>query len=269
MPNWGVMIDPRLCPPGWRPLQQALALTGGGVVTLVGAGGKTTLMFSLARQLAAPDTPVLTTTTTKIQLPTEDHSPHLLEVRHAGGLLERLERLDTIPSHLTALSPVEDHPEKRTGLDPSGIDSIAAGGRLRWILVEGDGAARKPLKAPADHEPVIPASCTHVIVVAGLDGLGRPLIETHVHRADLFSKLSGLPLGEAVTPEALAAVANHPEGGRKGVPAGARITLLLNKADHWGWRSAGRSIRRYLDANRGGDLRVVVGSAMKGRGVRL
>jgi probable selenium-dependent hydroxylase accessory protein YqeC len=261
------MMIPVSRPPGWIPLCQALDLTHGGVVTLVGAGGKTTLMFALARRLASQQRPVLTTTTTKIQLPPQHQSPHLLEVEHAADLLYRLDRLDTIPAHLTALAPEAAQPGKRKGLAPAEIDILSASGRFRWIIVEGDGAARKPLKAPAEHEPVIPASCTHVIVLAGLDGIGRPLDDSSVHRAALFAKLSGLTPGEAVTPEALAKVLTHPLGGRKGVPGEARMTLFLNKADRWSWQPEAQAVGRYLSNNQGADLRVIAGSAQKGGAV--
>jgi molybdenum cofactor cytidylyltransferase len=88
-----------------------------------------------------------------------------------------------------------------------------------------------------------------------------------VHRPDLFANLSGLTPGEAVTPEALARVLNHPLGGRKGVPGDARLTLLLNKADRWGWRPAAEAVSRYLRDNGGADLRVLAGSAQKGGAV--
>jgi probable selenium-dependent hydroxylase accessory protein YqeC len=250
----------------WLPLNHALALTGGGVVTLVGAGGKTTLMFALAKQLAALEGSVLTTTTTKIEPPTPTQSIHLIEARHAGALLTQLDRLESVPSHLTTLAPAGHPPEKRAGLTSSDIDIIAASGRFRWIIVEGDGAARKPLKAPADHEPVIPTSSRHVVLVAGLDSLGRPLTEKAVHRADRFAALSGLALGAPVTAEALARVVNHPAGGRKGVPEGARLTLFLNKADRFAWQSAADGIHQYLMENGGMDLSVVAGSAQAGIG---
>jgi probable selenium-dependent hydroxylase accessory protein YqeC len=254
-------------PSEWIPLNQALGLTGGGVVTLVGAGGKTTLMFALARQLAALEGPVLTTTTTKIEPPSQAQSAHLFEAQHAQALLRHLEGLENVPAHLTVLSPVRQHPEKRTGLSPPDIDALAASRWFRWIIVEGDGAARKPLKAPAEHEPVIPPSCRQVIVVAGLDGLGQPLTEKAVHRAERFAALSGLNLGEAVTAEALAKVVNHPYGGRKGVAPGARLTLLLNKADRSVWQSAADSVHRYLMNNGGTDIHLVVSSAQKGQAI--
>ena len=53
-------------------LGQALMLGDGGVISLVGAGGKTSLMFKLAHELSKTGEPVLTTTTTKIFEPGPD-----------------------------------------------------------------------------------------------------------------------------------------------------------------------------------------------------
>jgi probable selenium-dependent hydroxylase accessory protein YqeC len=46
-----------------RLLSDNLPLKGGGVISFVGAGGKTTLMFRLARELAEAGKSVLVTTT--------------------------------------------------------------------------------------------------------------------------------------------------------------------------------------------------------------
>ena len=48
-------------------LRHSLNLNGGGVISIVGAGGKTALMFRMARELAGGGDRVLTTTTTKIK----------------------------------------------------------------------------------------------------------------------------------------------------------------------------------------------------------
>ena len=59
-------------------LRQGLALGRKGVISLVGAGGKTSLMFRLAHELAASGETVLTTTTTKILRPTAEQSKHIV-----------------------------------------------------------------------------------------------------------------------------------------------------------------------------------------------
>ena len=89
----------------------------------------------------------------------------------------------------------------------------------------------RPFKAPAAHEPVIPVETTLVVPVVGADVFGRPLDAEHVHRPELVSALSGAPLGAPITPEIVAAVLAHPDGGRKNVPAGARVVVLINKVE--------------------------------------
>ena len=62
-------------------------LADGGVVSLVGAGGKTSLMFRLARELTKAGGTVLTTTTTKIFEPTPDQAARVILAESASGLL--------------------------------------------------------------------------------------------------------------------------------------------------------------------------------------
>jgi molybdenum cofactor cytidylyltransferase len=98
------------------------------------------------------------------------------------------------------------------------------------LLIEADGSRRRPLKAPASHEPAIPDWVSTVGVVAGLSGLGRPLDAEWVHRPGQFARLSGLDLGSPVTVEGLARLLAHPQGGLKAIPTGARRVALLNQA---------------------------------------
>jgi probable selenium-dependent hydroxylase accessory protein YqeC len=76
--------------------------------------------------------------------------------------------------------------------------------------------------------------------------LGQPLDDDHVHRAELVSALGGAPLGSPVTPELVARVLAHPEGGRKGVPPGARMVVMINKADALADRGPARETAQRL-----------------------
>jgi probable selenium-dependent hydroxylase accessory protein YqeC len=89
----------------------------------------------------------------------------------------------------------------------------------------------RPFKAPADYEPVIPAQTTLVVPVVGADVFGKPLDADHVHRPELIRALTGAPMGTPITPAIVARVLAHPEGGRKGVPARARVVVLINKVE--------------------------------------
>jgi len=59
-------------------LTDSLGLQEREVISLVGAGGKTTLMFRLARELLLAGRKVVTTTTTKILEPTPEETPCLI-----------------------------------------------------------------------------------------------------------------------------------------------------------------------------------------------
>jgi molybdenum cofactor cytidylyltransferase len=119
------------------------------------------------------------------------------------------------------------------------------------ILNEADGSRMRPFKAPAGHEPVIPVETTLVVIVVGADILGKPLDADHVHRPELVAALCGVPLGTRITPEIVARVLTHPEGGRKGVPVGARVVALINKVESLPDRTAARETAECLLRERG------------------
>ena len=87
------------------------------------------------------------------------------------------------------------------------------------------------MKAPDTHEPAIPDFIEIAVVVASLAALGKPLTEEYVHRPEIFSKLSGLKIGEPITGDAIVQVLTHPKGGLKNIPPQARRVVLLTQAD--------------------------------------
>gem|GEM_PF-5985489 len=74
-------------------LQKALDLEGGGVVSLVGAGGKTSLMFRLAKEFSDAGESVLSTTTTKIMMPDRHQSPQIILAASPQAVLEKAKKL--------------------------------------------------------------------------------------------------------------------------------------------------------------------------------
>ncbi|MCA1959754.1 MAG: putative selenium-dependent hydroxylase accessory protein YqeC [Desulfomonile sp.] len=197
------------------------------VVALVGAGGKTSGMFRLAAEIAATGRRVVTTTTTKIFPPAAGQSPALL-------LLDKDPRLETLPRLLA------DTPHVTVGrnlLSSGKLDGISESD-LETILqladvavVEADGAAGRPVKAPEPWEPVIPAVVDLVIPVVGLDCVGKPATGATVFRLERFLSVVGIREGEPITPFALARLFAGPEGALFRVPSRARVTPLLNKID--------------------------------------
>jgi len=229
-----------------------------GVIALVGAGGKTTLMFGLAHELARAGENVLTTTTTKIYFPLPQQSRHVIIcenlteiIKQAQALLHRSHHITAASGYLSAAANYKkdgkkNEAQKLVGFQPEMIQRLWETGLFRHILVEADGAARRPLKAPASHEPVIPVQTKKVLALIGLKAMGKPLNEKWVFRANIYSQLSGLPLNAPVTPQSVATVLLHPEGILQGCPANIPCDLFLNQADDQHTFNAGRKIVTHL-----------------------
>lgn len=209
-----------------------LKLSDRGVVSIIGAGGKTSLMFRLAKELAESGKKVLTTTTTKIFMPGPDESPETIITDSIDELIEKSKSCLSRFNHFSAGCKQVADPKKLKGFDPVIIDQLWEAACFDWIIVEADGARRKPLKATDIHEPLVPGMTTHLIHVTGLDAVGKTLDDDHVHRAQLFSNNTGLPMGETIDEQSIATSANL-EIKKAGAAISAAFLsfAFLNKAD--------------------------------------
>jgi molybdenum cofactor cytidylyltransferase len=230
------------------------------VVALTGGGGKTALMFRLADELVAAGRHVVTTMTTRIFVSQMARAPVCLALHGESTLLAQLPEALSEHGHVLVAGGAAVEPDKAAGVTPEFVDRLAGHPAVGAVLVEADGARRRPFKAPAAHEPVIPASATVVAPVVGLDVLGRPLTADAVHRPELAAALTGAALGDPVTPELIATVLAHPAGGAKGVPAAARLIPFLNKTENEATLAAARHIARLLLARPLVDS-VIIGAA--------
>src|SRR5262245_11183083 len=210
-------------------LSEALRMRTDDVVALVGGGGKTTAMFRLAREIVEAGGQAITTTTTRIFAAQIALAP--AHIAAAAATREGVGAALSVHGHVLVIGPSDPGTGKADGVSLNLFRSLRAWCPGAAILNEADGSRMRPFKAPAEHEPVIPAETTLVVPVGGAQVFGRPLDAEHVHRAELASALSGAPLGTSITPAIVARGLAHPEGGRKGVPAGARTVVLINKVE--------------------------------------
>jgi molybdenum cofactor cytidylyltransferase len=217
-------------------LLEALQLKQPACLAWVGAGGKTTAMFQLARQLIPP---VVVTTTTHLARQQTGLADRFLELETPLQVRQACQDIDQV----TLLVGRSEDPLRVGSLPSPGLTELWAISQEKDIslLIEADGSHMRPIKAPGPHEPVIPSWVNMVVVVAGLSGLGKPLLET-VHRPEIFARLSGLSLGDSVTGQALSAVLSHPLGGLKNMPSECRRVVLLNQADSPELQSQANSI---------------------------
>jgi molybdenum cofactor cytidylyltransferase len=208
-------------------LSQSLRLSSTPRLAFVGAGGKTTALFRLAREYHSP---VLVTTTTHLS----QEQVRLGDQHYTITSPEQIARLQ--PHDIQGVCVFTGPPDgsgRLTGLPGPIMENLLrlADALSVPLLIEADGSRQLPVKAPASHEPVIPTFVDTVVVVAGLSALGKPLSSQVVHRPEEFARLSGLSSGEPIDPAALRRVLVHADGGLKGIPPGARRILLLNQAD--------------------------------------
>lgn len=102
--------------------------------------------------------------------------------------------------------------DKVVGVPPVWVDKLAGSAPHAWILVEADGARGRLLKAPAPHEPVVPAGTHFTVGVLNLAVIGRPLSPANTHRLALVAKIINKQAGELVEWRDLACLAVHEQG---------------------------------------------------------
>ncbi len=208
-------------------LVPCLVLPERGVVTIYGAGGKTSLMETLTRELTARKKTVIQTTTTKIFRPEgvpvvigED----LTAVREQVGA--------AIDSHGLAVLGAAHLPEdKLAGIDPAWPESLLEHHIADYVIIEADGSARKPIKGYASYEPVFPTHSDLLIPVLGIEAIGQPITSNNVHRSDAFRKLTGAQLEEPLTVSHFVRCLLHMIDLGKTRSAAVPVVPLINKID--------------------------------------
>jgi probable selenium-dependent hydroxylase accessory protein YqeC len=247
-----------------KSLVEALALGVREHIALVGGGGKTTLMFALAEEMKRKGKRVITSTTTKVwQREALQSEKVLLLGDDADWRNSRGGELNGGGTLFVGRSILDSG--KVEGISPSLADEIYGNSRFHYLVVEADGAAGHPLKAPAEHEPVIPSSVTMVVGVMGLEAIGACLDKATAFRIEEIKRITGLEPGSILTPGGLAKVFLHPAGVFKGMPESARRVVFLNKRDLIERNREAEELADILLTDPLGKIdRVVIGSLRKG-----
>lgn len=242
-------------------LADAFQVGAGDVVSLVGAGGKSTVLYGLVTELRQRGLTVIATTTTHIQSP-DEASPHttppLVLASEESNWLETV-RMRVARYGAATVVGARIRDDKLKGIEPREADLLAK--MADALVVEADGARGRSLKAPLSHEPAIPPTTTLTVAIAAIDALGELLDETHVHRLEEVVKLAGASPGAGITPEILALALYRGYSGR--VPQKSRVVFFLNKADDARLREAEDVGKLLLSL---GATDVVFGAAQKPRG---
>jgi len=193
---------------GITPLEKRIAL--------VGAGGKTTLLFALAEELCRQGRRVIVTTSTHIRRP----EGFFITGSDRTGALRALDEQGVVV--LGSGVP------QRKLCAPEAAFLAELAEHANHVLIEADGSRMLPAKAPADHEPVLDGDEALVIAVTGWKAFGHRIQEV-CHRPERVMSLLGKAENAVLTPADAALLLASPQGGRKLVKH--RFAAVINQVD--------------------------------------
>ena len=156
------------------------------IISVVGSGGKTTLIKKLAARYRSEGKTVLVTTTTHMFIEEET-----LLTDDADTIIGALQKTGY------AMAGIPDG-QKIKALSKETFDKLCAFADV--ILVEADGSKCLPLKYPNATEPVIPENTDEIIVVCGLNAIGQKAKDV-CHRIELVKKCLGIDDNTLIMPE--------------------------------------------------------------------
>ncbi|ALS01113.1 hydroxylase [Enterococcus silesiacus] len=181
-------------------LSNCFDLQGRQVISLIGSGGKTSLMWYLAN--CYRNKKVLVSTTTKIGRSNEClydffYSDYFSDLGKDGVGITLAGKVTAEGYKLSSL-PLTDFQ--------------AACQRFDKVFLEADGSKQLPLKGWETFEPVIVPETTVTIGLVPISVLGRPIDRRTIHRLELFLRATGANEGELITEATLAEIIASPTG---------------------------------------------------------
>ncbi len=204
-------------------LHGALGISGGDVVAFAGAGGKSSAILQVARELTEAGMTVITVPTTKMFLGEVERLGPLVASEDPQELSANVKAALYGGDTSVVVGKARISKNRVDGVGPDVVGDLAPLADV--VLVEADGSRRRPIKGTATHEPVLPSSATLVVAVGNVSALGSPVDEVHVHRPAVFSDLTGVGPGQSITARAFARALV--EGSLAKVPENARTAALI------------------------------------------
>lgn len=206
------------------------------VISFVGAGGKSTSINLLAKEFKEQGKRVLITTTTKIYYPDhKDNDKFIL-----GEIPMEYKPIEGSIS-IFGKSMVNG---KIKGPSLKELEKIYNRNIFDIILIEGDGAKRKPITAPGLHEPVVPDFTDVTIGIIGLDAIGKPLDEKNSHRPEILREIFKVQIPHIINSKDIIKLIIDENGLFKN--AGGKRMVFLNKADNEEFKLIGYEIQQRL-----------------------
>ncbi len=210
-------------------LSHLLDLPPHPLIAIVGAGGKTTTMYTLAHELAQHGKRIITTTTTNIFPPQSGETDTLIISPDTPTLLIMIQSAWPYHHHITVAASTTSA-GKLAGLQPDQPHQLLTQSGADAIIVEADGARHRMIKAPAEHEPLIPTHTNLVLLMLSAEAINQTLNSEIAHRPERIAALLDMNQGEILTPTRIANLMLNEQGGLKHIPETAVTYLLITHA---------------------------------------
>ena len=172
------------------------------VISVVGAGGKTSLIYAMSKEFSNRKIHHGIFTTTHMWPVAAEAFRHTLGSRTPSGKIG---------------------PPKEEDIEKLLAEKIP-------VLIEADGSRGFPCKAPEAWEPVLREETTHVFGVIGASCLGKTVAES-CHRSGRVMELLKCGPGHRLTPGDLVRLGTSPEGLKKDVKPGQWFGIVINQVD--------------------------------------
>lgn len=202
-------------------LNKVLDIKVGSTVAIVGAGGKSTLMYTLAEEFRK-DYKCLVTTTTKVYVPNKEKYDFM-----AVGAEEFNEIKKNSNNGIYVYGNLINKEDKLMGVTPKELDYNVY--NFQYVFIEADGSKRKPIKGWKDTEPVICNATTHTIGIISIESIGKEINEDNVHRVKEFLSITNTAENNIISEDNIVSMIFNPKGLFKN-SRGERI-LFINKVE--------------------------------------
>ena len=210
-------------------LSKLIDLPATSLIAIIGAGGKTTTMYTLASELAQKGKRVITTTTTQIFYPESSETDLLIIDPNMDTLLQSIDEAWSQCHRITVAGSIL-RADKLGGLQPEQPYELLVNSKAHVVIVEADGARHRMIKAPAEHEPAIPSHTNVALLLMSAAAINKPLDENIAHRPECIASVTGIRVGDVLSPAVIAKLMTSEQGALKHIPRTASAYLLITHA---------------------------------------
>lgn len=186
------------------------------VVSLIGSGGKTTLMMFFCEMHRKER--VLMTTTTKIGFPPTNVYDHYWSSKQEGS---------SVVSGITLLGGSEEFGEKIANVSLKRLAQLLP--KFDKAFIEADGSKRLLLKGWKNFEPVVVENTTITMGIIPIKAVGLAINNQTIHRLPEFLRLIEGSAVEHVDTRTMAQIIAHEEGLFK--QAKGKKYLVINQVE--------------------------------------